>query len=100
MACPVCAAPFTPTGRRRYCSNNCRAAAHRRRHQPDPVATAPVPAAGQRRAATIYECGDCGNRALGEQRCDNCSTFMTRVGYGGLCPGCQEPTTIEDLLAD
>ena len=100
IPCPVCAAKFTAAGKRRYCSDACRVAAHRRRHQPDPAATAPVPPAGERRHATIYECGNCGTRTLGEQRCEDCATFMTRVGYGGLCPCCDEPITIDELLAN
>ena len=31
MTCPTCGQPFEPTGRRRYCSDACRAAAYRRR---------------------------------------------------------------------
>lgn len=94
--CPVCQHPFTPNGRRRYCSDACRSAAYRRRnaHQ-NPVV---VPAARPRRPITVYECGDCGTRALGEQRCDDCSTFMNRLGIGGPCPCCDEPITIPELL--
>lgn len=99
IPCPVCAAPFASGGKRRYCSNACRVTAHRRRHQPDPPSTAPVPPAGERRSATVYECGDCGTRALGKQRCEDCATFMARLGYGGHCPCCDEPITIDELLA-
>jgi len=97
ITCPVCHHPFTPSGRRRFCTDACRAAAYRRRrdaNQP-PV---PVPAARPRRPITIYECGHCGARALGEQRCDDCSTFMRRIGYGGNCPCCDEPVAITELL--
>jgi hypothetical protein len=31
IPCPVCATPFTPAGKRRYCRDACRVAAHRRR---------------------------------------------------------------------
>ena len=55
IACPICAAPFAPSGRRRYCSDTCRQAAWRRRH---PVSLPPLPPR-RRRAATIYECGGC-----------------------------------------
>ena len=51
-----------------------------------------------RGAITIYECATCANRALGQQRCDDCHTFMTRIDYGGLCPNCSEPVAINDLL--
>jgi hypothetical protein len=72
--CPVCEHGFTPVGRQAYCSTACRKTAFRRRHhQPGPVIA--VPAARPRRQITIYECPDCGERALGEQRCDSCHTF-------------------------
>ncbi len=31
MACPVCRTEFTPRGRRRYCTDACKAIAYRRR---------------------------------------------------------------------
>ena len=97
MTCPVCDQPFTPNGRRRFCTDACKAAAYRRRHstQPAPVV---APPALPRRPITVYECAQCGIRALGQQRCDDCHLFMTRVGYGGLCPCCDEPIAINDLL--
>jgi predicted nucleic acid-binding Zn ribbon protein len=97
MTCPVCGDPFAPNGRRRFCTDACRAAAYRRRRN---TATPPVtvPAAQPRRPITVYECGDCGTRTLGEQRCDDCSTFMTRVGIGGACPCCDEPITVAELV--
>jgi predicted amidophosphoribosyltransferase len=48
---------------------------------------------------TIYECGECGTRLLGEQRCVDCQRFSRRVGVGGLCPQCEEPVTVAELLA-
>ena len=98
ILCPMCGTPFTASGKRRYCRDACRVAAHRRRHQPDPRPTEPLPAAGHRRAHTIYECGTCATRTLGEQRCPDCGTFMARVGYGGLSPCCDEPITLDELL--
>jgi predicted nucleic acid-binding Zn ribbon protein len=96
-ACPVCHNPFTPAGRRRFCSDACRATAYRRRrdasHQP-----VVVPDRRPRRQITVYECGTCANRALGQQHCNDCSTFMTRIGIGGTCPSYDEPITIRDLL--
>lgn len=100
MDCPACGTEFTPTGRRRYCSDACRAAAYRRRQQPEPTPTPTPPPAGQRRSATVYTCPDCDHRALGEQRCEDCGTFMTKVGIGGLCPCCDEPITIEELTTN
>ena len=97
IGCAVCGTGFERSGRRRYCSDACRAVAYRRRRRPDPT---PVPPAGQRRAATVYECPDCATRALGTQRCEDCSTFMTRVGTGGLCPCCDEPVTIDEITTN
>ena len=57
-----------------------------------------VPAARPRREITVYECPDCGDRYLGEQRCESCGTFARRVGIGGACPNCEGPVAISDLL--
>jgi len=97
MTCPVCQHAFVPVGRRKYCSDACRAAAHRRRRdtQPAPVV---VPRARPRRPITVYECDTCGLRALGEQRCDDCASFMRRVGIGGHCPSCSDPIALDELL--
>lgn len=97
IACPVCGQPFNPNGRRRFCTDACKAVAYRRRHNPQP-APVTVPAGNPRRPITVYECATCGIRALGQQRCDDCHTFMTRVGYGGLCPCCDEPVATNELL--
>jgi hypothetical protein len=95
-ACPVCQHPFTPAGRRRFCSGACRALACRRRRDAAQAAIV-IPEARPRRPATVYECGSCGHRALGNQRCDQCGTFMCRAGTGGCCPSCDEPITIAEL---
>ena len=99
ITCPVCQQPFTPAGRQRYCGNRCRKTAFRRRHQ-DPPAAITVPAARTRREHTVYECPDCGQRLLGEQRCPDCATFARRIGPGGPCPHCGEPVTIADLTQE
>jgi hypothetical protein len=98
IPCPVCARPFAPSGRRRYCSDACRAAAWRRRHTPV-VVQAPPPPKGQRRAVTVYECDSCGERALGDQRCDTCNRWMHAIGIGGCCPSCSEPIAVKELAA-
>jgi hypothetical protein len=97
--CPVCQDRFAPAGRQRYCGERCRKAAFRRRHQdqPGPVT---VPAARPRREGTVYECPDCGERLLGEQRCPDCATFARRVGPGGPCPHCSEPVALADLTQE
>jgi rubrerythrin len=47
---------------------------------------------------TVYKCDGCGVRAIGEQRCEICGTFMRKVGPGGQCPHCDEPVTVSELL--
>ncbi len=97
MTCPICQHYFTRIGRQRYCSTPCRKTAFRRRHQ-TPPATVVVPAAQPRREFTIYECPECGERLYGEQRCDQCGSFARRIGIGGLCPHCDQPVAVNDLL--
>jgi Zinc-ribbon containing domain len=96
-ACPACGAGFQASGRRQHCSDACRQKAWRWRHfavSPE----APLPPKGAKRPVTVYECGACGARALGDQYCPDCSTFMRAVGRGGLCPHCDEPVAVADLL--
>ncbi len=97
--CAVCTAPL-PAGRpRTTCSDRCRQAAWRRRHQPATDRTPqPLPDARTRKAGTVYECPACDAKALGQQRCD-CGSFMRRLGRGALSPCCGEPITVEELLA-
>lgn len=97
--CPICQHPFDPVGRQKFCSDACRAAAYRRRRDAGRPAIA-VPSHRPRRPLTVYECQDCGNRAVGEQHCADCGTFMRRVGLGGECPHCCEPVALTDLLAE
>ena len=88
-----------PIGRQAYCSTACRKTAFRRRpQQPGPAVT--VPADRPRREYTVYECPGCGERQLGDQRCETCRTFTRRVGVGGPCPNCDEPVPVTDLLAE
>lgn len=98
ITCPICQRRFTPVSRQKFCSDACRAAAYRRRRD----ASRPplrVPTAQPRRPITVYECDNCGARAVGEQRCPDCSTFMRKIGLGGECPCCSEPVTVTELLA-
>ncbi|MGI8806602.1 MAG: hypothetical protein ACR2KK_01865 [Acidimicrobiales bacterium] len=96
--CPVCGCAFVVTGKRRYCSDRCRRTAWaRRHHSPPAVVVVPAPA-GSRRPHTVYECDACGLRALGEHRCEDCGTFMRRVGLGGPCPSCDDPVAAGELI--
>lgn len=94
--CGACDAPL-PTGRpRQWCSDACRQAAWRRRHATPPTPV-DLPPARRHRAGTVYQCPECDTRLLGTQRCEDCSTFMHRLGPGGLSPCCQEPITLDEL---
>ncbi len=97
-SCLVCG-ECLPAGRpRTTCSDRCRQAAWRRRHQPSPPVIEALPAFGPAKAHTVYECPACDTRYLGDQRCDDCNTWCRRLGPGGLCPCCDEPVTIGELL--
>ena len=98
MRCALCEDTVTRTGRRVFCSDACRAAAYRRRR----MAARPHVVVGPARSRvpiTVYECDDCGARAVGRQHCVDCLTFMRRVGIGGACPHCDEPIAVSDLTA-
>lgn len=99
MTCPTCGTPFTPSGRRRYCSDACRSGAWRRRHRPTP-APLTIPSTMSRAAVTVYECSSCDNRYVQQQRCGECGIFARRVGLGGHCPHCDEAVTVEELVGD
>jgi hypothetical protein len=98
IPCPVCRRAFAPVGRQRVCSAACRQTAYRRRQQasgPTLVLSPPR----SRRDGTIYQCPTCETRYLGTQRCPECGVFCSRVGPGGLCPHCDEPVALADLVA-
>lgn len=98
MPCPVCGRRVAATGRRRFCCDTCRKTAWRRRHQPPSIPVV-VPAPGRpRRPITVYECENCDVRQLGQQRCDGCGAFMRRIGVGGVCPHCDGPVAVADLV--
>jgi predicted nucleic acid-binding Zn ribbon protein len=99
MPCPLCGRPFLPQGRRRWCSDACRVAAHRRR-QAAAVRAVSLPPRRPRRPLSVYECDACGGRAVGSQRCEECGTFMRRAGLGGHCVHCDEPLTVAELLGE
>jgi len=95
--CPACGQPFTRSGRRRWCSPACRQAAWRRRH-PARTPPAALPHARPARDTTIYQCGECGQRYLGQQWCPDCIRPCQRLGPGGTCPHCDEPVALQDLI--
>lgn len=95
-SCPRCGTSFVALGRRRWCSDACRQAGHRLRHQPTPT-TLELPQPQPAKPGTVYACPSCQQRYLGEQYCPDCSTFCRRLGYGGTCPCCDEPISRDEL---
>jgi len=91
MICPVCDNQFTPSGRRRYCSDACKQRAWRAGQDQQ---TIPAKIA---RIDTVYICTQCETRYLGERRCPDCNLFTKRLGPGGPCPHCDEPVAISDI---
>jgi hypothetical protein len=101
--CLLCGRP-RPSTRARYCTRACQQRSYRLRHQsPTPDLTTVRSALQHAKvlvAHTIYECGRCGERFLGERRCGDCNVFARAVGLGGLCPECDTTLLIEDLLGE
>jgi hypothetical protein len=91
--CPTCQTTFLRNGRRRFCSHACRQAAYRARQQPASATPSPP-----RRTTTVYQCPQCEQRYLAEQRCPDCNVFCRRLGPGGDCPHCGETVAAQDLL--
>jgi len=102
-ACPVCDQPL-PSVRTTYCSAACRQRAFRLRHAVlATVDESQLRAELRRRGAlvahTLYECGGCGERLVGERRCPECNVFCRALGLGGRCAECDAPLLLGDLLA-
>jgi hypothetical protein len=97
-SCAYCRTPYVAIGRRRYCSDACRARAYRRRKGAAAPPPAPAVPAGGLRVRSVYECPDCHERYLGEQRCADCNRFCRRIGLGGECPHCGEAVAVADLI--
>jgi hypothetical protein len=101
--CLMCGGP-RPSTRARYCTRACQQRSYRLRHLTPTTDLTSVRNALQRRKAlvahTIYECGGCGERFLGERRCDDCNLFARALGVGGSCPECDTPVLLEDLLGE
>jgi hypothetical protein len=49
-------------------------------------------------AHTVYECGVCGERLVGERRCPQDNVFCRALGLGGHCTDCEQPILLADLL--
>jgi len=100
--CLLCGAALVST-RARYCSRAHQQRAFRLRHQPlTTVDVGELRRDLQRRRLlvdhTLYECSTCGERRLGERRCPECGLFSPALGLAGMCPGCDEPILLTELL--
>jgi hypothetical protein len=95
MICLHCAKTFPVSGRSRYCGNACRQRAYRARR-----GTPAMPTRMTRppKEGTVYYCDECDTRYLGVQYCESCKRFCRRLGAGGLCPCCDEPVAVKDLI--
>jgi hypothetical protein len=101
--CALCGQPRPTTRRGRYCTAACRQRAFRlRRAAATDLDQADVRAELRRRRAlvahTVYECGICGERLVGERRCPDCNVYCRALGLGGGCPECDQPIVLTDLL--
>lgn len=102
--CPVCRAAIA-SARARYCSDACKQRAYRQRQTGVGPTDLDALTADRRRrqalvARTVYECPTCETRLLDERRCPDCHVFCRRLGLGGLCPHCDEPITLTELLGE
>lgn len=100
--CPLCGRP-RPSPRSTYCTDACRQRAFRLRHAVlTTIDTDQLRAELRRRgelvAHTLYECGRCGERLVGERRCPDCHVFGRAIGLGGRCSECDAPLLLADLL--
>ena len=93
-ACPVCGTSFHRVRRQTYCSSACKQVAWRARHRPGQQASVP-----RRRERTIYQCGECDARYLGEQWCADCARPCRSLGAGVSWVHCGELITVEELLS-
>ena len=101
--CVICGGEL-PSMRARYCTRACQQRSYRLRHTSATVDLTSVRRALQRRKAlvahTVYECGGCGERFLGERRCEACGLFARALGFGGSCPECETTVLLDDLLGE
>jgi hypothetical protein len=100
--CLMCTRP-PASARARYCSPACRQRSFRLRHVllttlDDRRLRAELRRRGALVAHTVYECGECGERLLGERRCSSCNVFAHALGLGGRCSDCDQPILLDDLL--
>ena len=96
--CLICGRQYS-SRRARYCSGACRMKALRRRRHYAASAPSTLALAAQPEWRPVYECAPCKRRMLGDHRCPDCNRFGQRLGLGGLCPHCDQPVLLTDLVA-
>jgi ribosomal protein L37AE/L43A len=99
-SCPACGLTFVADRRLSsiWCSDACRQRGFRLRHQP-PDQVQVLLLRRSPKTAVVYQCPECETRYLGSQRCPDCGVFCRRrPGPGGLCPHCDEPVALSDLV--
>ena len=47
---------------------------------------------------TVYYCPECEARYFGVERCLACDRICRPLGIGGICPCCDAPVAIQDLM--
>jgi hypothetical protein len=65
---------------------------------PRPAATTTTTPATGRRAGTVYQRPRCDTGYLGRQWCHDCRAPAPRLDLSGLCPHCDEPAAINDVI--
>jgi hypothetical protein len=91
--CECCGTAFAAS-RRRYCSEVCRRLAFQARYAHPPKAhLAHIFVEG-----TVYYCPECEARYYGVERCLACDRICRSLGIGGICPCCDAPVAIQDLM--
>jgi predicted RNA-binding Zn-ribbon protein involved in translation (DUF1610 family) len=99
--CAECGRSFQRRGRARFCSQRCRQRAHRgRQAEPSVAVLAQAAVRTRSRDLSVYECPQCGERYLAEQRCQSCGVFCRSLGYGLSCPSCGDTIVLNELLAE
>jgi hypothetical protein len=89
-----CCGDRPATWGRRYCSEACRRLAFRSRYpRPLEAHLSHVFAKG-----TVYYCPGCKTRYFGVERCEPCDRYCRSLGIGGLCPCCDAPVALQDLV--
>jgi hypothetical protein len=98
VRCADCGRSFPRHGRARFCSHACRQRSFRARHGAHSLPLFQLPR--RTRDLTVFECPECEDRFLGQNRCESCNKFCRSLGYGLACSHCDEPLVLNEILSD